>query len=31
MNPDFYKGTAVEADVAKLMAEKRATPATAAE
>lgn len=31
MNPDFYQGTAVEAPVGKLMADKRRTPATAAE
>ncbi len=26
MNPDFYQGTAVEAPVGKLMADKRRTP-----
>jgi len=31
MDPDFYQGTAVEAPVGKLMADKRRTPATAAE
>ena len=31
MNPDFYQGTAVETPVGKLMADKRRTPATAAE
>ncbi len=31
MNADFFKGTAVESAVAKFMADKRTTPATAAE
>ena len=31
MNADFYKGTAVEAAVAKFMADKHGAPATAAE
>ena len=31
MNPDFFKGTAVESAVGKLMADKRRAPATAAE